>query len=74
MKPAGILGLVLIVIGVIALAYGGFTSFTTKENVAKVGPVEINKEEEHSLPIGPIVGGACIVGGIILLVTGNKRV
>ena len=72
MKPAGILGLVLIVIGVIALAYGGFTSFTTKENVAKVGPVEINKQEEHSVPIGPIVGGACIVGGIILLVTGNR--
>jgi len=71
-KPAGILGLVLIVIGVIALAYGGFTSFTTKENVAKVGPVEINKQEEHSVPIGPIVGGACIVGGIILLVTGNR--
>lgn len=72
MKPAGILGIILIVVGVVCLAYGGYTSFTTKENVAKIGPLEINKQDEHSVPLGPIVGGACIVGGIILLVTGNR--
>jgi hypothetical protein len=72
MKPNGILGLILIVVGVIVLAYGGYASFTTKENVAKVGPVEINKSEEHSLPIGPIVGGICLVGGVILLVSGGR--
>ena len=73
MKPTSILGLVLIVIGVIALAYGGYTSFTTKENVAKLGPLEINKQQEHPIPVGPIVGGICIVGGIVLLVAGNKQ-
>lgn len=72
MKPTGILGILLIAVGIIALAYGGYTSFTTKENVAKVGPVEINKENEHPIPIGPIVGGVCLVGGIVLLVTGNR--
>ena len=72
MKPAGILGIILIVVGVIALAYGGYTSFTTKENVAKLGPLEINKEEERRVPVGPIVGGLCLVGGIVLLVT-NRR-
>ena len=72
MKPTGILGLILIVVGVIALAYGGYTSFTTKENVAKLGPLEINKEERHAVPIGPIVGGVAIVGGVILLVAGKK--
>ncbi len=72
MKPTGILGLVLIVLGVIALAYGGFASFTTKENVAKLGPLEINKQEEHPVPVGPIVGGICVVGGIILLVAGRR--
>ncbi|HEY0369846.1 MAG TPA: DUF3185 domain-containing protein [Chthoniobacterales bacterium] len=72
MKPAGILGIILIVVGVIALAWGGFASFTTKENVAKLGPLEVNKENEHSVPLGPIVGGVCIVGGIVLLVTGNR--
>lgn len=73
MKPAGILGIILIVLGVVMLAYGGYTSFTTKENVAKLGPIEINKHEQHPVPIGPIVGGVCIVGGIILLVTGNRN-
>ena len=74
MKPAGIFGIILIVIGIILLAYGGFTSFTTKENVAKLGPLEINKQQEHPVPIGPIAGGVCLVGGIILLLTGNRRV
>jgi drug/metabolite transporter (DMT)-like permease len=73
MKPAGIIGIILIVIGIVALAYGGFTSFTTKENVAKLGPLEINREEEHRVPIGPIVGGVALVGGIILLVAGTKK-
>ena len=73
MKPAGIFGIILIAIGIIALAYGGYTSYTTKENVAKLGPIEINKHEEHPVPIGPIVGGICIAGGVILLVTGNRN-
>lgn len=73
MKPAGIIGIILLVVGVIALAYGGFASFTTKENLAKLGPLDINREDEHRVPIGPIVGGVCLVGGIVLLVTGNRR-
>ncbi len=72
MKPAGILGIILIIVGIVALAYGSFASFTTKENVAKLGPLEINKQEEHPVPIGPIVGGVALVGGILLLVTGSR--
>ena len=72
MNARGLIGILLIAIGIIALAYGGYTSFTTKENVAKLGPLEINKEEERRVPIGPIVGGVCVVGGIVLLVTGRK--
>ncbi len=73
MKPGALIGILLIVIGIIALAYGGYTSFTTKENVAKLGPIEVNKEEERSVPTGPIVGGLCIVGGIVLLATNRRR-
>lgn len=73
MKPAGIVGILLIVLGVVLLAYGGYTSFTTRENVAKLGPLEINANKEHPVPIGPIAGGACVVGGIILLVAGARR-
>ena len=73
MKPAGILGIILIAIGIVAFAYGGYVSYTTKENVAKLGPIEINKHEEHPVPLGPIIGGVCLVGGIILVVSGNKK-
>ena len=72
MKPAGIFGIILVVVGIVLLAYGGFASFTTKENVAKLGPLEVNKEREHPIPIGPIVGGVCIVGGIIMVVAGRR--
>ena len=72
MKPTGLIGILLIIIGVIALAWGGYTSFTTKENVAKLGPLEINKEETRSVPVGPIVGGVCLVGGVVLLIAGRK--
>ena len=73
MKPAGILGIILILVGILALAYGGYASYTTKENVARLGPIEINKHEEHPVPLGPIIGGGCSVGGIILLVSGNRK-
>ncbi len=71
MKPTGVLGLILVVVGIILLLYGGYTSFFTQKNVAKLGPVEIKKTEEHPVPIGPIVGGVCVVGGVILLVSGR---
>ena len=71
MKPTGVLGIILIIVGVVMLAYGGYTSYTTQENVAKLGPLEINKQEKHPVPIGPIVGGVCIVGGILLFVSGR---
>ncbi len=72
MKPTGIVGVILIIVGVVLLAYGGYTSFTTQENVAKLGPLEINKQKEHPVPIGPIAGGVCLVGGIVLVLAGRK--
>lgn len=71
MKPVGIVGIILIIVGIVALAYGGFTHFTTTENVAKLGPLEVNAEKQHSVPIGPIVGGICLVGGIALVFAGR---
>ncbi len=76
MKSSVIIGIVLIVIGIIALGYGWFgsVSYTTKENVAKLGPVEVNKENEHHVPVGPIVGGLFVAGGILVLVVGGRKV
>lgn len=75
MKSTGIVGILLIAVGIIVLAYGwlGSVNYTTKENVAKIGPIEVNKENEHRVPVGPIVGGVCLVGGVLLLVTGGRK-
>ncbi len=72
MKPAGIIGIILIVVGIIALAYGGFT-YTTREKVVDIGPIEATAEREKTVPLPPIIGGLCLVGGIVLVLVGNKR-
>lgn len=68
MKLAGI---ILIIVGIVALAYQGFT-YTTTEKDAQLGPIEIQHQQEHSVWIPPVVGGACIVGGVVALVIGRK--
>ncbi len=68
MKLAGI---ILIVIGVLALVYQGFT-YTTTEKDAQLGPIEIQHQQEHSIPFPPIVGGVCIVGGVVALAMGAR--
>lgn len=73
MKPASLIGIVLIVIGIIALAYGGF-SYTKREKVIDAGPVQVSADKEKSVPLPPILGGLCLVGGVVLLSAGNKRV
>ena len=71
MKPVAVLAIILIVIGVIALAYGGF-SFTTREKVAEVGPLKIEKNKTRSVPLSPVLGVLALVGGVGLLVVGRR--
>jgi uncharacterized membrane protein YidH (DUF202 family) len=71
MKPVALLAIMLIVIGVIALAYGGF-NFTTREKVAEIGPLKVEKNETHSVPISPVLGVLALVGGVALLVVGRR--
>ena len=66
------LAIVLIVAGVIALFVPAL-NFSTREEVLDVGPVEVTREERHSVPISPLLGGAAIVLSIGLLVTGKRR-
>jgi drug/metabolite transporter (DMT)-like permease len=66
------IGLVIIVIGALMIAYTGFT-FITKEKVVDIGPIEINKEKEHPVQWSPIVGVALVIGGSILLIANNKK-
>jgi hypothetical protein len=72
MKTASLAGLVLIVLGVIALAYQGFT-YTTHKKVLDMGPIQATKEEHHTVPLPPILGAIALVGGIVLVAAGRKE-
>ena len=72
MKLMTIVGIGLIVIGVVALAYQGI-SYTTRDQIADIGPVEVTKETRRTLPLPPLLGGLALVGGVILVVVGAKR-
>ena len=72
MKPAGIVGIILIAIGIIALAYGGFT-YTKREKVIDAGPLQVSADKEHTVLFPPILGGICLVGGIVLVVVGSRK-
>ena len=72
MKTYTLTGIILIVIGIVALAYQGIT-YTTREKVVDIGPIQMTAEKMKTLPLPPIVGGIALVGGIVLLVMGNKK-
>ncbi len=72
MKPIALAGIVLIVLGALALAYQGF-SYTRHEKVLDVGSMHITADTKDRVPISPIIGGIALVGGIALLVAGNKK-
>lgn len=68
-----IAAIVLIVLGVVALAYGGI-SYTREEKVLDIGPIEATAQRRETIPLPPILGAAAIVGGIaMLVVAGRKR-
>jgi drug/metabolite transporter (DMT)-like permease len=72
MKPGTIIGLVLIVLGVVGFALGGF-SFTHKEKVLDVGPIEATADDKESVPIPPILAGLALVGGVVLVAASARR-
>jgi hypothetical protein len=71
MSGKSILGILLVAIGLIALAYQGI-SYTTKKKVIDLGPIQATKEEHHTIPLPPILGVLALVGGVVILVT-DKR-
>jgi hypothetical protein len=62
------LGIILIVLGLAGIAWGGFT-YTTRKKVLDVGPIHATRDETHTIPVPPIAGAIALVGGIALLVT-----
>jgi uncharacterized membrane protein HdeD (DUF308 family) len=71
MKPLSILGVVLILLGVVSLAYQGIT-YTTRETVVDVGPIEATADRERTLPLPPVLGIAALVAGVALVVVGGR--
>lgn len=67
-----IVGIVLIVIGIIGLAYGGI-SYTRREKVLDIGPIEATRETRETIPLPPVLGGLALAGGIVLLIAGSRR-
>ena len=67
-----ILGLVLVVLGLVGVLWGG-VSWTRSERVVDLGPVEINKDTRESLPLPPIAGAVLLVAGVALIVGAKRR-
>jgi hypothetical protein len=61
-----IIGIVLVVLGVIGLGYGGL-SWTRKDTVVDAGPIQITADRTERLPLPPIAGGLMLVAGVVLL-------
>jgi hypothetical protein len=71
-KPYTLIGIILIAIGIVAFAYQGVT-YTTREKVVDLGPVQVTAEKTKTVPLPPIVGAVALVGGIVLLVIERKK-
>ena len=72
MKPIIWAGILLIVLGGLALAYHGF-NYTHQEKVLDIGPIHATREDQEHISIPPVLGGLALVGGIALLVIGGKK-
>ena len=71
-SPVILIGVVLIILGVIALAYQGIT-YTTHEKVLEVGPLKATAEKKHTVPLPPVLGGLALAAGVVLVIAGSRR-
>jgi len=71
MSAKTLFGIVLAVLGILALAYQGF-SYTLPKKEVDVGPLHVTKEERHTVPLPPVLGGLALIGGIVVLVMDRR--
>ena len=67
MSGRTIIGFALLILGFIALAYQGFT-YTVPKKAVDLGPIQVTRQERHSVPLPPILGALALIGGIAVLV------
>ena len=71
MKPVTIIGVILIVLGIVALAYQGIT-YTTKERVVDIGPLKVETEKQRTIPLPPLLGALSVAAGVVLVIVGAR--
>jgi hypothetical protein len=72
MRPIPIIGVVLIVLGLMALVYQG-VNYTSRETVLDIGPLHATTERQKTLPLPPVLGIGALLGGLVLVVAGNRK-
>ena len=73
MRTRQVIGILLIVIGLISLVWGGI-SWTHQETVLDIGPIEATRSERVTVPLPPLIGGLLLAGGVaLLMVRGRQR-
>ena len=72
MKSAIVIGIFLILLGIVALSYNRIT-YTTKEKIVEIGPLQATAEKEKSIPLPPMLGGLALVAGVGLIAVGYKK-
>jgi hypothetical protein len=72
MSGKSLFGFALVVLGIIALAYQGF-SYTVPKKTVDLGPLQVTKEERHNVPLPPILGALALIGGIGVLVLDRRE-
>lgn len=72
MKPAGIVGIILIIAGAFVLIYGSIT-YTSHKKVIDMGPIQASTKQHKTIPLPPIVGIVLIGGGVVLVVVGRRK-
>jgi hypothetical protein len=72
MKSISVAGIVLIVLGLVALVYQGIT-YTSRETVVDLGPIHATADREKTIPLQPVIGIVAVGGGIALLMAGARK-
>ena len=72
MKAATIVGIILIVVGIVGFAVGGF-SYTHEKKVIDMGPVQVRHQETKTVPISPVLSTISLVAGVALVIVGSRR-
>jgi uncharacterized membrane protein len=72
MKPIILIGIILVVLGALALAYQGI-NYTRTEKVLDLGPIHATKDTQERIPLPPILGGIALIGGVGLLIAGARQ-